>query len=261
MEIQWSLVVFTLLTGAGGWVLAGIAVNEFVRKSDRNPSYPVGIALALVIVGGFASVTHLSHPDRIMNALSNPLSGIFTEAALVGIVVVLGAVQLVLYRKEQAKAAKIVAVASAVFGAALSFMAGESYTVMTSRAAWDTMFLPLAYLGTAAPIGIGLYWASACPDEGDGFAFFARATGVCGILGAASLTVYALAVSLFPGEFGLLFMLAICLDAAVACVGLFRVNKSTAVRAWTVVLLAAASGALLRVLMWVVGSDVYGFFG
>lgn len=156
MEIQWSLVVFTLLTGAGGWMLAGIAVNEFVRKSDKDPSYPVGIALALVIVGGFASVTHLSHPDRIMNALANPLSGIFTEAALVGIVVVLGAIQLVLYRREQANAAKVVAVASAVFGAALSFMAGESYTVMASRAAWDTMFLPLAYLGTAAPIGIGL---------------------------------------------------------------------------------------------------------
>jgi len=84
MEIQWSLVLFTALTGMGGCMFACVAVDEFLGRA-KAAAFPAAVAaLVIAVVGGLASVTHLSHPSRIMGALSHPTSGIFTEALLVG---------------------------------------------------------------------------------------------------------------------------------------------------------------------------------
>ena len=84
MEIQWSLVLFTALTGMGGCMFACVAADEFLGRA-KAAAFPAAVAaLVIAVVGGLASVTHLSHPDRIMGALSHPTSGIFTEALLVG---------------------------------------------------------------------------------------------------------------------------------------------------------------------------------
>lgn len=261
MEIQWPLVLFTLLTGAGGWVLAFVAANEFTGKSKKDPFKVALVGLVLVVLGGFASVLHLTHPDRIMNALSNPTSGIFVEAALVGIISVCAIVQLILYKRGIAGAAKAFAVLSGLFGVVISFMAGESYIVMNSRAAWDTVLLPLAYLGTAAPMGAGLYWALAAPDEDNGAAFSALATCVGGVLGLVLTLAYAAVAGLFGGAaLGIVAGVAV-LDAAVAVIGFLGKSKPTQVLAWASVALAVVAGLLLRVLMWVAGAGAYGFFG
>ena len=62
MDIQWSLVLFTALTGMGGWLFFFICLNVFVRKTDKGAFAGTATALALTVVGGLASVTHLSHP-------------------------------------------------------------------------------------------------------------------------------------------------------------------------------------------------------
>ena len=36
MDIQWSLVLFTALTGMGGWLFFFICLNVFVRKTDKG---------------------------------------------------------------------------------------------------------------------------------------------------------------------------------------------------------------------------------
>lgn len=261
MEIQWPLVLFTLLTGAGGWLLAFVAANEFTGKSKVDPFKVALVGLIVVVLGGFASVLHLTHPDRIMNALSNPTSGIFVEAALVGVISVCAIVQLICYKRGAAVAAKVFAVLSGLFGVVISFMAGESYIVMNSRAAWDTVLLPLAYLGTAAPMGAGLYWALAAPDKENGASFSALATAIGGVAGAVLALAYAVAAGLFGGAtLGLVAAIA-ALDVIVAVIGFIGKSKPTAVLAWASVAVAVVAGLLLRALMWIAGAGIYGFFG
>ena len=242
-------------------MLACVAINEFTGKSKKDPFVPALAALIVVIIGGFASVLHLSHPDRIMNALSHPTSGIFIEAALVGILSVCAIVQLICYKRGIKGAAKVFAVLSGVFGVIISFMAGYSYIVMASHPAWDTILLPLAYLGTAAPMGAALYWAIACPNEENGASFAALLTGLFGVVGAALAAVYCASTGLFAGDTFALGAGAAVLDAVVAVIGFAGRNKSAAGLAWTAVVVALVAGLLLRVLMWVAGGQAFAFFG
>ena len=174
MEIQWSLVLFTALTGMGGCMFACVAADEFLGRA-KAAAFPAAlVSLIIAVVGGLASVTHLSHPDRIMGALSHPTSGIFTEALLVGCLCVCVVVYLVLLKREVgAGARKVVAVIGAVFGVLLSFMAGESY-LMEARPNWCSQLLPLGYLLTAVPEGIAAYLV------------------IGGVLGAAGAAAYVL---------------------------------------------------------------------
>ena len=99
MDIQWSLVLFTALTGMGGWLFFFICLSVFVRKTDKGAFAGTATALALTVVGGLASVTHLSHPDRMLGALQHPTSGIFTEALLVGLLAIVMIAFLVMLRR------------------------------------------------------------------------------------------------------------------------------------------------------------------
>ena len=118
MDIQWSLVLFTALTGMGGWLFFFICLNVFVRKTDKGAFAGTATALALTVVGGLASVTHLSHPDRMLGALQHPTSGIFTEALLVGLLAIVMIAFLVMLRRGiDGGALKAVAVVGMALGA------------------------------------------------------------------------------------------------------------------------------------------------
>ena len=74
MDIQWPLVVFGLLAGCGGATLAFVGLSEFLGIG-RNARRPAALAaLALLMVGGCASVAHLAQPANIMAAAANVLS-------------------------------------------------------------------------------------------------------------------------------------------------------------------------------------------
>lgn len=193
MEIQWSLVLFTALTGMGGCMFACVAVDEFLGRA-KAAAFPAAVAaLVIAVVGGLASVTHLSHPGRIMGALSHPTSGIFTEALLVGCLCVCVAVYLVLVKRGAgASARKAIAVIGAVFGVLLSFMAGESY-LMEARPNWCSQLLPLGYLLTAVPEGIAAYLVVvAAKAKGADVAPYGRALLVGGVLAAVGAAAYVL---------------------------------------------------------------------
>ena len=74
MEIQWSLVLFTAISGAGAWLFAFIGLNEFLGRARNDKGLMVGCVLAAVLlaVGGVASVTHLSHVDHVLWVLQHP---------------------------------------------------------------------------------------------------------------------------------------------------------------------------------------------
>lgn len=159
MAIQWSLVIFTALTGLGGWMFACVALDSVAGRNQSKSLTAALVSLAAIVVGGIASVTHLSHPERMLAALGHPTSGIFTEAVLVGLSSACIIVFAILAAKgASAGARKAFAVLGAVFGIVLSFMAGYSY-MMSSTAVWDNILLPVGYLCTAIPAGVAAYLA------------------------------------------------------------------------------------------------------
>lgn len=195
MAIQWSLVLFTALTGMAGWMLVPLALDE-VRGANEGIRFKVAVvAIALEVVGGIASATHLSHPDRMLGALSHPTSGIFVEAVLVGITIALVVVYVVLLKREASDSArKVFAILGALIGMALSFMAGDSY-MMASQQSWNTLLLPLGYLGTAIPSGIAAYYALAISSgiQKDALELHGKMLVAGGIVAAITAAAFALA--------------------------------------------------------------------
>ena len=119
MEIQWSLVLFTALSGAGAWLVACAGIDAFKGLARKTVVPAIVVGIALIVIGGLASATHLSHVDRIMAVLAHPAPGIFLEALLLGIDVVVAVVFLLLYRRGASagacKALGAVAVASVLY--------------------------------------------------------------------------------------------------------------------------------------------------
>ena len=156
MEIQWSLVLFTALSGAGAWLVACAGLDAFRGLARKTVVPAVICGIALIIVGGIASATHLSHVDRIMAVLAHPAPGIFLEALLLGIDVVVAAAFLVLYKREaSAGALKVLGVVAVAMAAIFSYSCGSSY-MMSSQLAWNTVALPLGYLGGAMASGTAI---------------------------------------------------------------------------------------------------------
>ena len=252
MEIQWSLVLFTALTGMGGCMFACVAADEFLGRA-KAAAFPAAVAaLVIAVVGGLASVTHLSHPDRIMGALSHPTSGIFTEALLVGCLCVCVVVYLVLVKREAAAGArKAVAVIGAVFGVLLSFMAGESY-LMEARPNWCSQLLPLGYLLTAA-----------AKAKGADVAPYGRALLVGGVLAAVGAAAYVLWAGPADGvQWALLVVAVLGAGAVPAACGALLGKKPESLMAMAAGSLACAFvGAVsYRCIMWLITVPIANLF-
>lgn len=197
MEIQWSLVLFTALSGAGAWLVACAGLDAFKGLAKKTVVPAVVTGIVLIIVGGIASATHLSHVDRIMAVLAHPAPGIFLEADAPrhrrrGCRRVPRAVSARRLRRG-AQGLGVVAVAMA---AVFSYACGSSY-MMSSQLAWNTVALPLGYLGTALAAGTALWYllCAARREEGAALSFAATET----LVGAAAALVTSLAYGLLAG--------------------------------------------------------------
>ena len=202
MEIQWSLVLFTALSGAGAWLVACAGLDAFKGLAKKTVVPAVVTGIVLIIVGGIASATHLSHVDRIMAVLAHPAPGIFLEAVLLGIDVVVAVAFLVLYRRGASEGVlKGLGVVAVAMAAIFSYACGSSY-MMSSQLAWNTVALPLGYLGTALAAGTALWYllCAARREEGAALSFAATET----LVGAAAALVTSLAYGLLAGIVGLI---------------------------------------------------------
>lgn len=264
MEIQWSLVIFTALTGAAGWMLACTALAEF-KGSCKRTTFPAAVAsLALLVVGGLASVTHLSHPERMLEALNHPASGIFTEAVLVGITSVFVIAFLILVKREASEGSRKVAIAAAaVFGVVLSFSAGASY-MMSARAVWNTLLLPIGYLGTAIPFGISafLFTAAMRKEDASELAIYAKALIVGGVVAAVAAGAYV--ASIGSADVILLgwVLSVVVAGVAPAAIGALASKKPESALALGAASLACAliGSVAYRCLMWSYTSAVSNYF-
>lgn len=263
MSIQWSLVIFTALTGLAGWLFACVLISEWTGKAPRTRFVSMVSGIVLMGVGGIASVLHLAHPENTLAALSHPTSGIFIEAVLVGISALCAAIYLILFARKAADAARKAFLAlSAIAGIALSFMAGSSY-VMGSCPAWNTPLLPLGYLGTAFSMGSLAYLMLVCVrgDEDDK-AFFAKIALAGALLGTILSALYLFAAPGVMGAAGAWSLVAVGANvlAAICCVLAIKKPRSMTVLAATGCVLAVVAGVAYRCAMWVSMETINDFF-
>lgn len=154
MSIQWVLVFFILLIGLGcGTYVAAIITTEWCGKAKNIRTAGMITSLVILAVGGFTSVFHLTHPERIFGALSHPTSGIFMESSMIGLVGLIIIIYLIaLRRKATDNTLKIIGTIGMIPALILAFAVGHSY-MMPARPAWNTIILPLNYLASASVMG------------------------------------------------------------------------------------------------------------
>lgn len=266
MAVQWSLVLFTALVGLGCWCFVCVAVGQFMGKAQKALFPASLVALVSLAVGGLASVTHLSHPTRILEALSMPTSSIFMEGAGVFLLGVLILVYVVMIKRGAGEGAlKGVAAIGAVVAVVLSFIVGNSY-IMESRAAWNTIALPIAYVGTGAVSGVAVFSALAVFAQKDDASLWGMLTGVVGVVALVTVLAYALSAGILTrGDAALLLwggaIVVGCVVPA-ACGFAVKSKPELAEKLLLVAAVAALIGALaFRVLMWNVGGATIDYFG
>lgn len=270
-KIQWPLVLFSLLAGAGGCAFAFAGAANALGEGVGATGVVAAASLALIAVGGICSVLHLARPQHAFAAVTHLLSfsGISVELIMLGVTGVLMVAYLALCWFGGSEAARLaVGLAGIVSGLGLAFATGHGYLI-SSKPAWNTVKLPLAYTGTALAAGGFLYLViAALSGEARELAVISWITGVCVLASVATLAVYLAHLGLAEARRHALTLwggiVACGMAASVACAAAaaFLDPSSPAFIA------AAAAGAAftlagglsLRVLMWQTGVAFLSFF-
>ncbi len=268
MEIQWALVLFTVVAGAGAWLFAWAMLASLLKRAPEPSVLECTVSFALLVIGGLMSVAHLKHVDRILEALNHPTSGIFVEAALIGIMCALVAIYLVLLvRDTSAGARRAVGITGALVGVVFSYACGASY-MMEARQAWMTVALPLGYCATAAAAGAGAHLLVKALEKRDDGALstaglFAAAAGIVAFVLAALFCVQAgpflaaAGTQASAGATALFVALAVTAAAGFAA----KSRPRAGVALGSTALAGGFAGAVaLRVVMWLVGTPLMNFF-
>lgn len=268
MEIQWALVLFTVVSGAGAWLFAWSMLGSLMKKSAAPTKVESIVSFALLAIGGCLSVLHLKHVDRILEALNHPTSGIFIEAAMIGVMCAIVAVYFImLVRGTSEKARNAVGVAGMLVGVVFTYACGSSY-MMEARPAWVTVTLPLAYFGTAAAAGAGLNMLTkAVAKAGDQAVSFSGLLAVVGgVLGGALAAAFCVSSGSWIAAsangavmWTIVLFAGVVLTIAAGAWAMKKPQNATGLSA--VGLVAGVVAALaLRVVMWLIGSPFMDFF-
>lgn len=265
MEIQWSLVLFTVVSGAGAWLFASSMIEALAKKDELPTKVESIVAFVLLAVGGCLSVTHLKHVDRILEALNHPTSGIFVEAAMIGVTCALIAIYFILLVRGSSKGILTgVGLAAAVVGVIFTFACGASY-MMDARAVWCTPALPAAYGLTAAGLGtaVNLLMKAAQKREAASVSLaglLALSGSICGLVVSA---VFLLGAGEVVVALAMPWTVALVIAAVVALAcGAVAWKKPELGLALGVVATAGAciAAIAMRVAMWLVGTPLLDFF-
>lgn len=269
MSIQWPLVVFSLVAGcaAGMLVFMGVAALLGVGKKTRELASLV--VMAFLALGGGASVLHLAQPAHVMAAITNigSLSGISVELILLSATFVCALVYFALSKRDASDSGlKVVAVLGGVFGLVMAFSLGNSY-IMEARDSWNTVLLPLAYLGSNLAIG-GFAFAALGTAAKEGLdKRVAYAVISAALVEAVFFVAYPLSVGAAQTADPLLLWLGVMACGAVLPVvmavlllrGAGRADGSEATLSVVGCVGAVVGGISLRCLMWLIGTTVASF--
>lgn len=274
MEIQWPLVVYTLLGGLGVGTMMCVAVAEWTGRLARTRLPAAITAFVAIILGGISSILHLGHAERGVNLLGNVTSGLTQEVFGLGFAGLATLVYIWLaWRGSSEQARRISAVVAGVIGVIEAFLFGKAY-VLVARPGWNSWLLPLLYFVSAAVLGLFTFyvWVALRNEEKDR-ALVNKITQVSLVVQAVVLAVYVgylatvpeISVSrLFVGELALLFwvgavVVGLLLPAILTAWAQYsRVQAGVSWIAILVVgLLCAGIGGLsIRSLMYLLGNPV-----
>ncbi|WP_295996117.1 DmsC/YnfH family molybdoenzyme membrane anchor subunit [uncultured Adlercreutzia sp.] len=155
MDVQWPLLIFSVLLGMGSGLLVFIGIGE-LKGAFKKVRFVLAVsALVLLAAGGVASTFHLGHIDRAFHILGNLNSAFSHELFAVAFAALVALVYAVLARKDYPGASKVVGILALIAGLVLPLTAGISF-MMPARPAWDSFTLPLMYLGTGLGMGMVL---------------------------------------------------------------------------------------------------------
>ncbi|MCD8315997.1 MAG: dimethyl sulfoxide reductase anchor subunit [Eggerthellaceae bacterium] len=265
MEIQWPLVFFSTLAGCGGITLAFVGFSEIVNKGRKANFVATIIALILIVVGGCFSVLHLAQRSNIFAAATNvfSFSAISLELIFLGLTVIVGIVYLILDRANSRIAARVLAIIGLVFGLCLAFVTGNGY-VMEAQPNWNTITLPLAYLGTDLAAG-ALVYTAVCSirkvDDAD-IKFFSASSAICALLSILFVFAYNIAIG-FTGNPALFWAGCVVgagiLPLAASILGVLKVpGKMGYLIAGAII--ALVGSACLRIMMFMLGTGWLNLF-
>lgn len=252
MEIQWPLVLFTLLSGTGGAIAAFAGASAIAKKDTELVRPSCTVAIALLVAGGICSVAHLAHPLRAIAVVYHPAGGIFLEAILLGVLLVLLIALAAISGKRSQSFVSSVGALALLAGIALAFFSGASY-MMPAHPAWDTLLLPLCYLTTALAAGGSCYGLIARAKKVSTSLPVETVTGVLALAALASIAAYAFATGIAESAFSPLAMAAAALSGIVPAAGSFAARRKP--KTWLFAASFASAlvgGGLVRVLMWAV---------
>ncbi|WP_462134770.1 dimethyl sulfoxide reductase anchor subunit family protein [Slackia piriformis] len=271
MEIQWPLVLFSLLAGTGGSLFAFVGLSEFLGGSSKVRDAGSIVAIALIVLGGCFSVLHLASPLHAISAVTNLLSfsGISIELMLLGAnFVVMLAYILVRKRSNATTPVKVLAVLGIAFGLMLGFFCGHGY-VIDAQPTWNSETLPLAYLGTSLACGAFLY-GTIVALKGDEKEFGGK-LGVftlgAAIVGAIGLVAYVAFLGIDAASsqalvlWGGVVVLGIVATLVISGLGAFGGGKMPAIAVGVSGLACAFVGGLaVRSLMWLCATGYIDLF-
>lgn len=271
MEIQWPLVLFSLLAGTGGSLFAFVGLSEFLGGSSKVRDAGSVVAIALIVLGGCFSVLHLASPLHAISAVTNLLSfsGISIELMLLGAnFVVMLAYILVRKRSNATTPVKVLAVLGIVFGLMLGFFCGHGY-VIDAQPTWNSETLPLAYLGTSLACGAFLYGTIVAlkGDEkefGGKLGVFTLGAAIVGAIGLVAYVVF-LGIDAASSQalvlWGGVIALGIVATLAIGALGAFGGGKMPAIAVGVSGLACAFVGGLaVRSLMWLCATGYIDLF-
>lgn len=153
MHIHWPLVVSTTCQRVG----LGMYLCALLLGWASGTALPMNVvALATIVflgIGGIASIFHLQSPSRFFNAFSNLKSHLTQEALitpLLGIALLACGLNGFLY--DAGAASEALEVVAGALALAFLVCTGLAYQ-MRSRPAWNTGFIVVLFLLTAAEAG------------------------------------------------------------------------------------------------------------
>lgn len=271
MEIQWPLVLFSLLAGTGGSLFAFVGLSEFLGGSSKVRDAGSIVAIALIVLGGCFSVLHLASPLHAISAVTNLLSfsGISIELMLLGAnFVVMLAYILVRKRSNATTPVKVLAVLGIAFGLMLGFFCGHGY-VIDAQPTWNSETLPLAYLGTSLACGAFLYGTIVAlkGDEeefGGKLGVFTLGAAVVGAIGLVAYVAF-LGIDAASSQalvlWGGVVVLGIVATLVISGLGVFGGGKMPAIAVGVSGLVCAFVGGLaVRSLMWLCATGYIDLF-
>ena len=265
MEIQWPLLIFSLLAGCGGILFAFEGLAEFLKVGKNIRFKATIIALILLVVGGIASVFHLGQPANIMAAAAHifSFSGISVEMIVLGIEIILALVYLLVIRSDNETGCKVVGVLGIIGGILIAFVTGNGY-VMESQPLWNTIFLPLAYLGTALAMGATLYKVLLQTDKSEenvdeeSKKKLDLIVLVCAIVGFCLTVLYGISVGFALDVFA--YWICAVIIGGIGTVVCVYMEKKQSSLIYAALVCAVIGGIGLRAAMWLAGSGFLEFF-